>query len=334
MAGLAILSSSELAKASETKDTLSFRVQRHIEVVLEAQAALSSNAKSNQQIKELTQRLVTPIKLLKMEVITDDFSEWIDQSYTETVKLQASNLVESSSRADATANRMVTDATECLQQINDVKAIKLLARRKILLQGNKDFALAFRVYLLTKLSRPTIYRLNLGLSAANGLQDNILSRVVAALNIKLTPTFGLVNQTAKQLDLQSDKLDSQIVALAFARQIQEELNQFSKRESFGYGNLFSKFYTSDNPLRGDNPKNFPEIADQVQHLYEQCVIEKDGVLEITYDALDTLFYVTENLRVPTNVRPQNGTSLNLQNQPTAYLVIQNYPSAWQLIMTN
>lgn len=314
------------ADATIDKHALTVRVQVKVESLLKNQLDPSADRQTLDLVGSRSHRIADTINALSTDNIDSDLADWIEQSILGLVNNRASVLVTDTPAADNLINGFIAQANQRLTTLDNAKGHKLLERKLFLLQSASSYRASLLKLIGEKLSVSGTLRVDLGVSAIRAMNDTSLSKIIAALDAKPDP-----QNPNNFVDLRTHALPSHIATLALVYNLRYDFYKLGIRNSFSYGNLFSRVFDDGDPEHALVTKDFSSISSKLNTLLSSSVETHNGMTTIVFYGLEAFISEADNQRYPSSRNSQNSSGLG--KLPAAYVVFTNDKDAWVLLPT-
>ena len=317
-----LLTASMKVAAATPKSALQTQVRQQVEAVLREQGGAEISSQQQALIASRSQRIAETVAVLPMTTVSDDLAQWIDESILALVKRNAATCILDSTQANIFVAGFVTQANARFATLDNAKGDQLLVKKKMLLNADLDYRRDLKSYFIHRLALADVIRLNIGAASLQGYNDDVLSKIILALNLAAPSTHSLT-EVPTERDISTEKIESHILTLALIKNLDNQLDEEAIRDSFSFGNLLSLAFNDGDSAHASSLKSFPQAQPSVEKVYNNSVALSKNVTTINLYLFNRMVF--ESIQVRLN-SPRTPSTNNL---PVIYLAFANDKASWE-----
>lgn len=279
----------------------------------------SSDSQATERVISRARRISLGVASLKSDEVDDNLAKWIESSIIDLVTNRAAIIAGDSPQAEERVNDIVNQEKLRFSSLDDAKGQKLWLLRTYLLSSAATYRASVQEFLSHRLSAIKIYRVDLSFSSATGMQDNLFSKVVSAVKIPIPADNG-----TDTTDVRQKPLDNELLTVTLIKEVEAQVGDAQKTDAFSFGNLLSRVYDDNFPIKVAALPNFSETRPQVEAHLGTCLSTEPHFTILNMLRFHHFIYDSEVLRF------QKVTPLQV-NFPSAWLMFKNDSTAWRLM---
>ena len=296
-----------------SKDILKEKVKKQVEEILLEHSADKKSEDDKKRIYQIAERVAKLIIQVPDKEINKETADWISNSISALINNRVEVLIKGGEYADNLIKSL--ERNRVLKKLNTSNAKQLLKRRDMLLSTGKTYRVAFRKFLIEKLSKADKIQVEFDIRTQH--ESNLLKKESSLLD-----EMNDDNESAI-----SKRINSAILTLMLIRELDSILNQYKKRSSMSEYNLFFLFFDNETEEGKVQPLGFNEVKPNIEKLLKETVVWDDSTAIINISDFKKMINRVSNMRFINKIQDKDKMKLPLIKQ----IKFANYKESWKLL---